>query len=124
VDGSRGQVFARTSIPEGYERFTLRQLFEPWAGELVRRARLQPGWSVLDVSSGLGPVAQLAAAAVGPGGLVVANDISAPMLALAAVMRGITGSIPIGASIRKLAVTGLFYLGSCSSAFRSAFSRA
>jgi len=84
VDGSRGQVFARVSIPGGYERFTLRQLFEPWAGELVRRAGLRPGWSVLDVASGLGPVARLAAAAVGPGGRVVASDISAPMLALAA----------------------------------------
>jgi SAM-dependent methyltransferase len=84
VDSSRNQIFARMSIPEGYERFTLRQLFEPWARELVRRAELQPEWSVLDVASGLGPVARLAAAAVGPDGRVVASDISAPMLALAA----------------------------------------
>jgi len=84
-------MFDRASIPEGYERFTLRQLFEPWARELVRRAELQPGWSVLDVASGLGPVARLAAAAVGPYGRVVASDISAPMLALAADRLGSDG---------------------------------
>lgn len=84
MDTSRSQGFAQASIPEGYERFMLRQLFEPWAAELVRRAGLRSGWSVLDVASGPGPVARLAAAAAGPAGRVVASDISAPMLALAA----------------------------------------
>jgi SAM-dependent methyltransferase len=84
MDSSRSQGFARASIPEGYERFMLRQLFEPWAAELAGRAELRSGWSVLDVASGPGPVARLAAAAVGPAGRVVASDISAPMLALAA----------------------------------------
>jgi ubiquinone/menaquinone biosynthesis C-methylase UbiE len=83
VDGSRSQVFARVSIPEGYERFTLRQLFEPWAGSWSGAPSCSRG-SVLDVASGLGPVARLAAAALGPDGRVVASDISAPMLALAA----------------------------------------
>ena len=36
MDTSRSQGFAQASIPEGYERFMLRQLFEPWAAELVR----------------------------------------------------------------------------------------
>ena len=48
------------SESEGYERFMLRQLFEPWAAELLSRADLHPGWSVLDVASGPGPVARLA----------------------------------------------------------------
>jgi SAM-dependent methyltransferase len=73
----------------------LRQLFEPWAAELVARAGLRPGQSVLDVASGLGPVARLAAAAVGPDGRVVASDISAPMLALAAAEPVPTGWAPI-----------------------------
>jgi ubiquinone/menaquinone biosynthesis C-methylase UbiE len=84
VDSSQSQIFASMSFPEANERFTLRQLFEPWARELVQRAELQPGWSVLDVATGLAPVARLAAAAVGPGGRVVASDISAPMLTRAA----------------------------------------
>jgi ubiquinone/menaquinone biosynthesis C-methylase UbiE len=83
-DGARSLGFAQVSIPEGYDRFMLRQLFEPWAGELVARAGIGPGDRVLDVASGLGPVARLAAEAAGPGGRVVASDISAAMLALAA----------------------------------------
>jgi ubiquinone/menaquinone biosynthesis C-methylase UbiE len=43
----------------------------------------KPGCSVLDVASGLGPVARLAAQAAGPDGRVVASDISAAMLAVA-----------------------------------------
>jgi ubiquinone/menaquinone biosynthesis C-methylase UbiE len=83
-DDARSQSFAQVSVPEGYERFMLRQLFEPWAAVLVARAGIGPGSRVLDVASGLGPVARLAAEAVGPGGSVVASDISAAMLALAA----------------------------------------
>src|ERR1700733_6081546 len=83
-DGARSLGFAQVSIPEGYDRFMLRQLFEPWATELVARAGIGPGDRVLDVASGRGPAARLAAAAAGPGGQVVASDISAAMLALAA----------------------------------------
>jgi len=83
-DGARSRGFTQVSIPEGYDRFMLRQLFEPWAGELLARAGIEPGHRVLDVASGLGPVARLAAAAAGSGGRVVASDISAAMLAAAA----------------------------------------
>jgi ubiquinone/menaquinone biosynthesis C-methylase UbiE len=83
MDGSRSGSFTQSSIPDGYDRFMLAQLFEPWAAHLITRASVQPGCSVLDVASGLGPVARLAAAAAGPGGRVVSSDISAAMLALA-----------------------------------------
>jgi ubiquinone/menaquinone biosynthesis C-methylase UbiE len=83
-EGARSLGFAQVSIPEGYDRFMLRQLFEPWAAELVARAGIGRGQRVLDVASGLSPVARLAAEAAGPGGSVVASDISAAMLALAA----------------------------------------
>jgi ubiquinone/menaquinone biosynthesis C-methylase UbiE len=73
----------------------LRQLFEPWAAELLRCADLQPGWSVLDVASGPGPVARLAATAVGLGGRVVASDISEPMLVLAAARPASAGAARI-----------------------------
>jgi ubiquinone/menaquinone biosynthesis C-methylase UbiE len=79
--GSRSGSFTAVSVPDGYDRFMLGQLFEPWAADLIARAVLKPGCSVLDVASGLGPVARLAAQAAGPDGRVVASDISAAMLA-------------------------------------------
>ena len=94
-DGGRSLGFAQVSIPQGYERFMLRQLFEPWAAELVARAGIGPGDHVLDVASGLGPVARLAAEAAGPGGRVVASDISAAMLALAAARPADPGWAPV-----------------------------
>jgi ubiquinone/menaquinone biosynthesis C-methylase UbiE len=84
MDGSRSGSFTQVSVPDGYARFMLGQLFEPWAADLITRASLKPGCCVLDVASGLGPVARLAAEAAGPGGRVVASDISAAMLAAAA----------------------------------------
>jgi ubiquinone/menaquinone biosynthesis C-methylase UbiE len=83
MDGSRSESFTRVSIADGYDRFMLGQLFEPWAVVLIARAGLKPGCHVLDVASGLGPVARLAAEAAGPSGRVVASDISAAMLAVA-----------------------------------------
>ena len=80
----RSAGFTAGSVPEVYDRFMAPQLFEPWARELVGRAELQSGSSVLDVASGPGTVARLAAAVVGSDGRVVASDISAAMLAVAA----------------------------------------
>jgi ubiquinone/menaquinone biosynthesis C-methylase UbiE len=80
----RSAGFTAGSVPEAYDRFMAPQLFEPWARELVGRAKLRSGSSVLDVASGPGTVARLAAAVVGPEGRVVASDISPAMLAVAA----------------------------------------
>jgi ubiquinone/menaquinone biosynthesis C-methylase UbiE len=95
MDGSRSGSFTAVSVPDGYDRFMLGQLFEPWAADLIARAGLTPGCSVLDVASGLGPVAKLAAQAAGPGGRVVASDISAAMLAAAAARPAGPGWAPI-----------------------------
>jgi ubiquinone/menaquinone biosynthesis C-methylase UbiE len=92
-DRSRG--FTGGSVPEAYDQFMAPQLFEPWARELVGRARLRRGSSVLDVASGPGPVARLAASAVGPEGRVVASDISPAMLAVAAAKPAAATSAPI-----------------------------
>ncbi len=51
---------------------------------LLDAADLRPGMHVLDVAAGTGDQTLLAAARIGPGGTVVATDISAPMLAAAA----------------------------------------
>ena len=84
MSGERSQGFTAGSIPQAYDRFMAAQLFEPWARELVGRAALTRGGSVLDVATGPGTVARLAASALGPDGRVVASDISAAMLAVAA----------------------------------------
>jgi SAM-dependent methyltransferase len=84
MDAARSGTFIRATIPAGYSKYLLRQVFEPWAAQTLRRVTLGQGDSVLDVASGLGPVARLAAAAVGQHGRVVASDISPAMLAVAA----------------------------------------
>jgi ubiquinone/menaquinone biosynthesis C-methylase UbiE len=81
---ARSAGFTAASVPEAYDRFMAPQLFEPWARELVGRAELRKGSSVLDVASGPGTVARLAAAVAGADGRVVASDISPAMLAVAA----------------------------------------
>ena len=74
MDGARSESFTHGSQLDNYGRFMLRQLFEPWAAELLARAPVRPGDHVLDVASGPGPVARLAAAAAGPGGPRVGAD--------------------------------------------------
>jgi SAM-dependent methyltransferase len=83
VSVDRSRAFAPVSVPEAYERYMSAQIFEPWARELVRRADVQPGAAVLDVATGPGSVARIAAAAAGPDGSVVAGDISPAMLSVA-----------------------------------------
>lgn len=95
MDSSRSRGFTQASIPQAYERFMLRQIFEPWARELTAHAGLQAGWSVLDVASGLGPVAREAAAAAGSSGRVVASDISEAMLELAGTWPHLAGKASI-----------------------------
>jgi len=58
------------------------QLFEPWAVDLIKTAGVVANRRVIDVASGTGVVAHLAAQVVGPAGSVLATDISAPMLAV------------------------------------------
>jgi ubiquinone/menaquinone biosynthesis C-methylase UbiE len=92
---AKSEGFVAVSVPQAYERFMVPQLFEPWAGELVRRAAPVSGNSVLDVASGPGTVARLAAACVGEDGCVVASDISAAMVALAAAKPAEPGSAQV-----------------------------
>jgi len=95
VSEARSHAFVEGSVPEAYERFVMRQLFEPWARELLRRAAPSGDDVVLDVATGPGTVARVAAAHVGEAGRVVASDISAAMLAVAAAKPAEPGSAPI-----------------------------
>jgi ubiquinone/menaquinone biosynthesis C-methylase UbiE len=92
---ARSRSFVASSVPEAYERYTVPQLFEPWAGELLRVADPATGASVLDIASGPGTVARLAAARVGENGRVLASDISASMLQIAAARKPEPGSAPL-----------------------------
>jgi len=60
---------------------------ERWYGEATRRmldlARIQPGQRILDVAAGAGEPALSAAERVGPGGYVLATDISEGIIELA-----------------------------------------
>jgi len=82
TDATRFQ-FHNPSVPKAYDEFLVPGLFEPWAKLLLDEADLRPGESVLDVATGPGTVARLAAVRVGAKGRVVATDIAQPMLGIA-----------------------------------------
>src|SRR3954470_13379840 len=86
TDATRFQ-FNNPSVPKAYNEFFVPRLFEPWAKVLLEGADLRPGESVLDVATGPGTVARLAAVRVGAKGRVVATDIAQPMLDIAKAKR-------------------------------------
>ena len=92
MSDGRSLAFTADSVTANYERHLLSPLFEPWAADLLQRARLGQGEAVLDVASGLGPVARQAAAAVAPDGHVVACDISPSMLSRAGSLARSSGA--------------------------------
>jgi len=56
------------------------EFFTPFGLHLVDHARLQSGWSVLDIGTGRGAVLRPASQAVGPDGLVHGLDLSPKMV--------------------------------------------
>lgn len=95
VTEGRSRLFEQTSVPAAYARFMGTQLFGPWARELVGRAGVPVGASVLDVACGPGTVTRVAAAAAGAGGRVRGSDISAPMLAVASSVAAEPGAAQV-----------------------------
>ncbi len=87
--------FSVQSVADAYEDIYVPRIFIPWGKRLIEKARLQPGDAVLDVATGPGTVARLAAEQVGPEGRVVGADISPAMIAVA------TGKpvVPAGAAV-------------------------
>ena len=67
---------------ERYDRCAT-QAFAPFSEKLLALARLHSGQRVLDVATGGGAAALMAAKLVGPGGRVVGVDLSESMIALA-----------------------------------------
>lgn len=72
----------RPSFPEIYERVLVTPLFRPFAEQLLARAHLAKDDRLLDVASGTGIVARVAADTIGAES-VVGVDVSPPMLAVA-----------------------------------------
>jgi ubiquinone/menaquinone biosynthesis C-methylase UbiE len=75
--------FTNPSVPKAYDEFFVPRIFEPWAKLLLDQASLQPGESVLDIATGPGTVARLAAQRLGSQGRVMATDIAPLMLEIA-----------------------------------------
>ena len=77
---------------ENYEKYFVPIIGRPFALDLVNEAGLRPNERVLDVGSGTGIIARLAAERVGANGRVSALDVNAAMLGIA---RTIPSTIPI-----------------------------
>jgi SAM-dependent methyltransferase len=89
------QQFHDEATVGAYERLLMRRIFEPWGRLLLDRAALLPGEEVLDVATGPGTIARMAAARVGPGGRVHGVDLSPQMIAEAQTKAGEGGAAPI-----------------------------
>src|SRR5712691_9927348 len=87
--------FSVGSIAGTYEEIYVPRIFVPWARLLLDRAALRPGEGVLDIATGPGTVARIAAEQVGPQGRVVGADFSEAMIAIAKGKPGVTSAAPV-----------------------------
>jgi SAM-dependent methyltransferase len=78
-----------------YERLLLRRIFEPWGRVLLDRAMIAEGARVLDVATGPGTIARMAAERAGGAGRIDGIDSSAQMLAEARAKPATPGAAPI-----------------------------
>ena len=85
--------FSVGSVAGAYDEIYLPRIFIPWARLLLERAALRPGEAVLDIATGPGTVARLAAEQVGPQGRVVGTDLSEAMIAIARAKPPSSGSV-------------------------------
>jgi len=86
---------AATWIAKTYNDLRVPLIFLPWAHVLADEVGLSEGDSVLDVATGPGTVAGVAAARVGATGKVVGVDISPAMLSVARGKAPASGAAPI-----------------------------
>lgn len=87
-NGETGQRWARDAD-------RLDAAFRPLTDALVQHAAVQPGERVLDVGCGCGELTGLLAGRAGPGGAVLAVDVSRPMLERARARSPTEGAAPI-----------------------------
>ncbi len=86
---------ASTDGMEAYEEALVGPMFMPWGEYLLDALTVTPGERLLDLATGPGTVARLAAARLGPSGHVLATDLSAAMLAIAEAKGSLADGSPI-----------------------------
>jgi SAM-dependent methyltransferase len=86
---------AEMNAAEAYEAYLVPNVFGPWAWEVMRQARLQPGQRVLDIACGTGVAARFAAPAVGTAGEVVGIDKDDAMLDVARGLPALDRAAPM-----------------------------
>ena len=72
--------FGSSSVATAYDTVLVPLIFEPWAESLLAGLSDWEGHTVLDLATGTGIVAQLAARRVGADGRVMGTDLNAEML--------------------------------------------
>lgn len=87
-NGEVGQRWARSQA-------VLDAVFAPLTEALFAGAGLPPRAAILDIGCGAGATALIAAQAAGPGGRVLAADLSGPLLAVARGRAVPTGAAPV-----------------------------
>jgi SAM-dependent methyltransferase len=87
--------FSVGSVAGTYDEVYVPRIFIPWARLLLERAALRPGEAVLDIATGPGTVARIAAERLGAQGRVVGADFSEAMIAIARSKPRIAGAAPI-----------------------------
>jgi ubiquinone/menaquinone biosynthesis C-methylase UbiE len=83
VSTDTGFQFTEDTVPRVYNEVLVPRLFKPWALRLLDDCGLHHGAFLLDVATGPGTVARVAARRIESGGRVVATDISRSMLDVA-----------------------------------------
>jgi SAM-dependent methyltransferase len=78
-----------------YEETMVAPMFEPWAELLLDELALRPGERLLDVATGPGTLARIAARRVGVTGRVTGCDLSPAMLDLARAKPSVPAAAPI-----------------------------
>jgi SAM-dependent methyltransferase len=92
---TRSPHFAREATARTYRDIHLPRIFSPWARVLLEIVPARPGEAVLDVATGPGTVARLAARLAGSEGRVVGVDVSPAMLAIARAWAPAVGAASI-----------------------------
>ena len=87
--------FGRETTANTYRDIHLPRIFAPWARVLLELVPARSGEAVLDVATGPGTVARVAATRAGAAGRVVGVDVSPAMLAIARDWPPEPGAAPI-----------------------------
>jgi SAM-dependent methyltransferase len=83
TDETAASCFSVGSVAGVYDELYVPRIFVPWAKLLLERTHLRRGEAVLDIATGPGTVARLAAEQVGHQGRVLGADFSEAMIAIA-----------------------------------------